>query len=656
MSLPKLTITALSVFACLSTYVHAEEKKDEKKDEKKNAVTFDEHILPIFRQRCGSCHNGNDQKGGLTLDNYQAMMSGGGSGDVFEPGDASASYLYMVINHDSEPYMPPKQPKMPANELELIKKWIDLGVPENAGSKVKLKKANNNLTRVEITTGRPPGEPVLPVNFPVEPVIHAPRPNSVTALATSPWASLTATSGHQQVLLYNTQTMQLTGVLPFPEGTPHVLKFSRNGKLLIAGGGRGGASGKVVVWDVKTGNRIAVVGNEYDEVLAADISPDQTQVVLGGPKKMVRVYDTRTGELMYEMKKHTDWITAAEFSPDGVLLATADRSNGLVIWEALTGREFHFLKGHKEAITGMSWRLDSNVLATSSEDGTIKLWEMNDGNNIKSWNAHGGGATSVAYSRDGRLVSTGRDKVTRLWNGDGGKLRDFPAHADLGLEVAFDSENDIALAGDWTGQVVAWSAKDGAERGRLSTNPLPVDKRLALLSAEVTAAQKVAADSKAKIDSINKQIVERKAQADQAAKAVTTKEQQIAATDKSIKAMPAPWEEAKKSFDALLANGQLDADTKKKITDAKTEAEKKYTARLTAAQNELKKQQTELAALKQNHEKLVKAAIMTDAEKKAVDESQKQVASALETAKSVQQLIDSLKSRPKQFADASPAK
>ena len=54
-----------------------------------------------------------------------------------------------------------------------------------------------------------------------------------------------------------------------------MLKFSRNGGLLLAGGGRGGQSGKVVVWDVKTGKRIFEVGNEPDAVLAADISADQ---------------------------------------------------------------------------------------------------------------------------------------------------------------------------------------------------------------------------------------------------------------------------------------------------------------------------------------------------------------------------------------------
>ena len=79
----------------------------------------------------------------------------------------------------------------------------------------------------------------------------------------TPWldgpTALAAVAGQKQVSLYNTDTAQLLGVLPFPEGIPHVLQFSRNGSVLLVGGGRGGHSGLVVLFDVKTGKRIAKV-------------------------------------------------------------------------------------------------------------------------------------------------------------------------------------------------------------------------------------------------------------------------------------------------------------------------------------------------------------------------------------------------------------
>jgi len=69
-------------------------------------------VLPIFRARCGSCHNANDRRGGLVLDQYGAMMEGGSSGEVIEPGDAELSYLWSLVNHEDTPKMPPKADKL----------------------------------------------------------------------------------------------------------------------------------------------------------------------------------------------------------------------------------------------------------------------------------------------------------------------------------------------------------------------------------------------------------------------------------------------------------------------------------------------------------------------------------------------------------------
>ncbi|MCA8982280.1 MAG: hypothetical protein KDA76_00845 [Planctomycetaceae bacterium] len=481
----------------------------EDKPEEAKKITYDDHILPIFRQRCGSCHNANDQKGGLALDTYAALMQGGGSGDVVEAGDAGASYLYMVVTHDSEPYMPPNQPKMPDAELALIREWIELGALENKGSKA-VKKKQSDLAKIEISTTRPADAPVLPQGVSLNPVITTSSPNSVTALAVSPWASLAAVSGQAQVLLFNTETGLLSGVLPFPEGIPQVLKFSRNGQLLLAGGGQGGASGKVVVWDIKTGARVAELGDEYDSVLAADISADHSLVVLSGPKRMVRVYSLQSGELLYELKKHTDWVLAAEFSPDGVLLATADRSYGMFLWEALTGNEYLSMKGHTGAITDISWRPDSNIVASSSEDGTIRLWELNNGNEVKRWNAHGGGVAAMDFTREMNLVSIGRDKTVKLWNGDGANLKTYGGLSDLGLEVAYDAELKRVLGGDWAGEVRVWDSESTNHLYSFLPNPPGLNEQLSATQLRQEQIQQELAAITGQINGLNQQIAGRK--------------------------------------------------------------------------------------------------------------------------------------------------
>lgn len=589
----------VSVFVVAGGSLSAEEttaedkKAEEKKAEKK--ITYDEHVLPIFRKRCGSCHNGNDQKGGLTLDNYLAMTQGGGSGDVIEPGDAESSYLYMLITHDSEPVMPPGQPKMPESELSLIAKWINQGAPENAGSKVRIKKKSNNLARVEVTMDRPSDAPVMPETIPLDPVVVTSRPNTITALACSPWAPLAAVSGHHQILLYDTKYRELVGVLPYPEGIPHSLNFTRNGRMLVAGGGRGGASGNVVIFDVKTGARIAEIGGEYDSVLASDMSSDQTLVALGGPKKMVRVFDAATGEQKFEMAKHTDWITAAEFSPDGVLLATGDRSNGLLIWEAFTGREFHFLKDHKGTISSISWRADSNVLAAGDEEGKILLWEMNNGTSFKNWTAHGGGVTAIQFARDGRIVSTGRDRKVKLWAADGKGLGDLATLPEMGLEIAFDNELDQVIAGDWSGQVHVIDVKTKKVVGQLAANPKEFTVRFSDLTSRIAKLDD-------QIDSLNgqeKALMDRVSQRAQQAKAAADKLAEMQKDLTAAQQAAKQQQEALKQMEAKAAESKAAYEATQQVNAAKAEELKLAQAQASTAKAELDRLRKELTAKQQ---------------------------------------------------------
>ena len=198
--------------------------------------------------------------------------------------------------------MPQGADKIPDAEIELLRKWIDGGALENKGSKAVKKKASM-VAAVEIDPGKRPDVIPMPARMVLEPNHILTKPSMARSLATSPWAPLVAMTSQRQVLLYNTQTLELAGVFPFPEGQPNVVRFSRDGRLLLAGGGHPAASGKVVVWDITTGERLFEVGNELDVVLAADISPDYKRIALGGPQRIVRVYSTETGELQYENRQ-----------------------------------------------------------------------------------------------------------------------------------------------------------------------------------------------------------------------------------------------------------------------------------------------------------------------------------------------------------------
>ncbi len=456
-------------------------------DEKK--ITFDEHIKPIFREHCASCHSQSDKQSDLALDSYSGSLAGGSSGEVIAEGNSGNSRLYKLVTHAEQPKMPPDSDPIPEAQRELIKLWIDQGMPENSGSAIKRKNNAAAAMLTTVSTGKPEGPPAMPEKVLRQPVTVTERSAAIAAMAASPWAPLVAVGGQQQVSLYNTQTGELAGIIPFPEGEPQSLTFTRDGKQLLIGGGRHSHSGCAVLVDVVTGERISKVGDELDTVLAADITADKKRIAIAGPQKMVRIFDTFTGELIVEMKKHTDWVFALRFSPDGVLLASGDRSNGLVVWEAQTGLLYMDCVGHKGEVRGLDFRPDSNVLASASMDGTIKLWDMPEMKEIKAWGAHGGGATAVAFTQNGMIATSGMDSRVKLWNGDGAVQREFVGLGEQALEVAVTGDAAQVAGGDWTGKVQLWQVADPNQTVVLSANPPSIEQRLVSAQTSLTSVE-----------------------------------------------------------------------------------------------------------------------------------------------------------------------
>ena len=652
----------LPVIICgLTVAVPASFGQEETAKKKPPIVTYEDDVMPILRQKCFSCHNADKKSGDLDMSSYGNLMLGGGSGVVIEAGDSSASYLYSLITHESEPYMPPEQPKLPDEMIETIRKWVDGGVLETKSSTAKLKKKKTfDLALQSAPTERPAVSP-MPPRLSLEPVIRTQATTAVSAIATSPWSPLAAVASERQVLLYNTQTLELVGTLPFPEGKAQVLKFSRNGSLLLAGGGQGGATGKAIVWNVMTGERVFEVGDELDTVLAADISSDQTLIALGGPQRVVRIYSTESGRLLHELRKHTDWVCSIEFSPDSVLLATGDRAGGLYVWEGWTGREYLTLKAHTACVTDVSWRGDSNVVASCSEDGSIRLWEMDNGGEIKNWGAHGGGTASIEFTRDGRIFSCGRDRVPRLWDQNGAKQLDFEAFGDLALEVSFCNETNRAIAGDWTGAIRVWNAADGVRIGDLTPNPPTLAERLAASTQLLTVKQAehkpladayVAAQSAA--DKVNADLAAAQANAAEVKKLLDAAAAQLAtattATDQATKAYEA----------AALAVTAL-ADGVPKLNEASTMGE--TAAKLLKDDAELVKLAEALKVIAAKKTEQLEANKKTMATAAAALETAKQTLATADKAakdtdaayKAAQKVVDDLTPTVKPAEDAAAA-
>ncbi|EAQ81144.1 c-type cytochrome domain-containing protein [Blastopirellula marina] len=575
-------------------------------------ITYDDHVRAIFREHCFSCHNQSDAKGGLALDSFGKSMEGGSSGEVIVAQDIESSRLWDLVAHIDTPAMPPNQDKLPQPKLDLIKAWIEMGALENSGSTAKKSNKPSLKMAGPTTTGKPEGPAAMPENVWREPIVYTDRAAAVSSIATSPWAPLAAVAGQKQISLYNTDNGQLLGILPYPEGIAYILRFSRNGELLLAGGGRGAHSGTVVLYEVRTGKRLMKLGDELDVVLAADINPSLTRVALGGPQKIIRIYSTEDGSLLHEIKKHTDWVTALEYSPDGVLLASGDRANGLFVWEADAAQEYLNLQGHKAAITAVSWRGDSNVLASASEDSAVKLWEMNEGKTIKSFNAHGGGTECVRFGQDGRLATAGRDRFAKVFSGDGKEEKKSPACDDIALEAVLTYDGKRLIAGDWNGIVRMWDLEKMEEVAQLPPNPPTYEMQIATQQTAQTAAKAKADEAATQLAAAVKSVADKKSQQTANVEALARLQKEIAdlaantkTADSEKNAQIAAIKQngdKQKSLEAAIAKMDQELAQAVKSVQGAQEKMKNAAAQLTKRQAELKAAQTALTTATQQTE------------------------------------------------------
>jgi WD40 repeat protein len=434
-------------------------------------ITYTEHILPIFRAECLSCHNEDDPQGELDLSRYQRLMEGGVSGAVVDPGDPSSSRLYRLITHADQPSMPPETPMIAKEWIDLIRVWIEAGSAESGETAIAKQRPADVDLRLLAPQIHSTGQGPLPPRLSQQTVKYTEIPSAVHALATSPAAPLLAMTGNRQVLLFRTDTLTPLGRLVFPEGIIKVLTFSRDGSLLLAAGGLGGQSGAVVVWQVATGERVFSLDDELDSVFAADISSDHRRLALGGSSGVVKLYDFPAGELIKKIEEHTDWILSVRFSDDGVLLASADRHGGILLSEAWTGDEYLPLRGHKSSVTALAWGEDSNQLAAGDGEGFIRIWEVDKGGVAKKLKAHAGGVMGLDAAGSGRWLSAGRDGLTRLWDATGKPIRTFPALSDLATATSWCATTGRVITGGYGGETVVWQPNDGKRLGRLNNNP-----------------------------------------------------------------------------------------------------------------------------------------------------------------------------------------
>ena len=119
-------------------------------------VDFVKDIQPLFELSCVKCHGKGKDSGGFSLETRTSFFKGGDTGPAAEPGNAAKSLvLELVAGLDPDNVMPQRGKRWTAEQVGLLRAWLDQGAKWPEGFTFAKPPAKNLMPR---KVALPPGD------------------------------------------------------------------------------------------------------------------------------------------------------------------------------------------------------------------------------------------------------------------------------------------------------------------------------------------------------------------------------------------------------------------------------------------------------------------------------------------------------------------
>ena len=181
---------------------------------------FETHIQPLLANKCIDCHQGDEAKGGLRLDQLIHLYEGGTSGPILEPGNAQKSFLFHIT---ASKEMPPASHDTPLTmeELELLRIWIESGAKAKQAVDLTALKQKTQSDHWAFQALQPPK---LPINT----AMHGSRTDIDDLIAANlEKQGLTLSKTASKEVLLRRATLDLNGLPPSPQQIEEFLQDTR---------------------------------------------------------------------------------------------------------------------------------------------------------------------------------------------------------------------------------------------------------------------------------------------------------------------------------------------------------------------------------------------------------------------------------------------
>ena len=437
--------------------------------------TYWQDVRPVLRRHCTVCHNRRqlaevDVSGGISLDSFENIFKN--KKPLLLPGKSKDSLMIqLVTSTDREKRMPLGNDPVPAEDIAILKSWIDSGAKEGI-------KPDSDPTTV-VTTA-PPRRRKLDVTLTTtaipSPGLFGPGAASalklvmnvgplspVPAVAFSPDGKLLATGTYGRVTIWDLTTVKPVKVLTNVLGAVNDLRFSPDGKLLVVAGGQPSAKGDLRLYQTADWKLLAVLPGHLDVVSGVAFSPDGKSLASASFDKTVRLWELTTHKFVREYTGHSDFVYAVAFvGPKGEFLASASKDRSVKMVETATGKSKFTFSGMDLDVIALAVHPNGQSLVSSGMESGIYWWNPQTGERVRVQGGHRGTVYELCYNRDGSvLASASGDATVQVWNGTTGLPLRAIAVGSLTYAVALSADGKFVAAGSFDGLVRLFDTATG---------------------------------------------------------------------------------------------------------------------------------------------------------------------------------------------------
>jgi hypothetical protein len=406
-------------------------------------VSFSRHIAPILADRCIACHNTRSPGGRLNLDSFAALLKGGESGESISAHRSADSLLVSVIEDGS---MPKDADALKAEEIAIVRQWIDVGAPLDAGISLT---ADLFDVMPERSQPSPPEEYRVPI--------------PVTAVAFNNDGSQLASSGYHEVLVWNATDGTLIRRIHNIAERVYDLEFSADGSTLAVASGTPGQLGELKLFSAADGSLIRTLVRSRDAVFAVSYSPDGTLLASAGADRSISIVNVASGEEVTRIEDHADWVMDVNWSPNGQRLVSSSRDKTCKVFEAATGNPVITFPGHGEPVYTAAFLADGNTIVSGGGDKRLRIWNSADAKEVRAIGGFGGDVFRVQALPDDVILSASGDRSVRMNKAaDGSEIRKFSGHSDWVYTLSASLSRKLIASGSYDGEIRIWNSEDGA--------------------------------------------------------------------------------------------------------------------------------------------------------------------------------------------------